>query len=106
MGGLTAGRSEAGSPAHDHAQHTRSSGHASHHADADVLVHESDASSPVGVPDAPMPCILVMGCGSAIPAAAVVAIEQPAHVASAVGTDVASLPDSPALGLEPPPPRT
>ena len=105
MGGLTSGRTEAVSPAHDHAQHARSSGHASHRADADVLVHETDASSPVGVPDAPMQCILAMGCGSAVAAAAVVAIEQPPHAASGVGTDVASAPDSPTLGLEPPPPR-
>ena len=105
MGGLAAARSGAVSPGRDHALHARSSGHASHRADAGMLVHETDASSPLGVPNAPMQCILVMGCGSAVAAAAVVGIEQPPHATSGVGTDVASAPDSPTLGLEPPPPR-
>ncbi len=105
VSGLAGARSPAGSPAHDHAQHGRSSGHTSHRGDTDALVDETDATSPVGVPNAPMPCILVMGCGSAVAAAAVVAIEQPTHAAAGMPTDVASPPDSPTLGLEPPPPR-
>ena len=105
MGGLTSARSEAVSPDHDHALHARSSGHTAHRADTHSLVHETDASSPVGVPNAPMQCILVMGCGSAVDAVAVVTVEQPPHAASGVATDVASAPDSPTLGLEPPPPR-
>src|SRR5687768_16454506 len=73
MGGITAGRSEAGAPAHDHAQHARAPRHTADPADSHALVHGTDATSPVGAPNAPMQCVLVMGCGSVIAAAAVVA---------------------------------
>src|SRR5687768_13110584 len=71
MGGLASVGSEAGSPAHDHAQHVRQSGHAAHRADTDALVNAPDTGSPLGAPNAPGECILVMGCGSAVAAAAV-----------------------------------
>lgn len=103
MGGLVSMRSEGGSPAHDHGQH--SSGHAAHRADTNALVHEADPSSPLGVPHAPAQCILVMGCGAAVIVAAEVAIDEPAHVVSSMYADVLPAPDSPSLGLEPPPPR-
>ena len=103
MGGLVSMRSEGGSPAHDHGQH--SSGHAVHRAAGDALVHQSDTSAPIGVPHAPTQCILVMGCGAAVIGAAEVAIDEPGHVASSIYADVLLAPDSPSLGLEPPPPR-
>jgi hypothetical protein len=103
MGGLLSVRGEGGSPTHDHGQH--SLGHAAHHAGTDALVNEADASSPLGVPHAPTQCILVMGCGAAVIAAAEVAIDEPAFVVSGMYADVLLAPDSPSLGLEPPPPR-
>jgi hypothetical protein len=103
MGALFSVRSEAGLPAHDHGQH--SSGQAVHRAGGDALVHQSDTSAPVGVPHAPTQCILVIGCGAAVIAAAEVAIDEPAFIVGGMYADVLLAPDSPSLGLEPPPPR-
>ena len=96
------GRSQ---PGHDHGRHTRGERQHSHEADAGRLVNQADAGSSRGVPDAPMQCILAAGCGVAVIAAPVILIETPAHVAGGVFGDVALAPDSPAPGLEPPPPR-
>jgi hypothetical protein len=105
MGELSSASREAGSPVRDHGQHLHSAGDDARRGDTAALVNEADASSPLGVPHEATPCILVMGCGAAVSAAGVVAMDEPPHVVSRVETDVALAPDSPALGLEPPPPR-
>jgi hypothetical protein len=95
-----------GRSGHDHRRHMNSPAGGVHHADTDGLARESNGSSRRGVPHAPAQCIVAAGCGAAaIAAAVVVAIDEPVQVATTVDTDVALAPDSPASGLEPPPPR-
>jgi hypothetical protein len=100
MGGLLSVRSDAASTVHDHGEDAARRPH------SDALVHETDTSSPIGVPHAPTQCVLTMGCGSAVAAAAVIVIDEPAHVVGSLETDVALEPESPAVALEPPPPRS
>lgn len=99
MGGLITARSEAVSSGHDHGKH------AAPHAVGNVVLDDRDATSPIGVPHAPAQCLLVMGCGTAVIAAAEVTIEEPAHAVGGMYADVLLAPDSPSIGLEPPPPR-
>jgi hypothetical protein len=91
--------------AHRHGQHANSAAHGAHRADAAAFVDESATSPPIGLPHAPAQCILVAGCGAAVAPAAVIAIDAQARVVRRVDAVVALAPDSPALGLEPPPPR-
>lgn len=105
MGALMSGSSEAGRRAHDRGQHVHSPGHAAHRDVGNTVTHEADTSSPRGVPHPPTQCILVIGCGAAVAGAAVIAMDVAPHVVGRVEADVVQAPDSPALGLEPPPPR-
>ena len=91
--------------AHRHGRHTSSPRQHTRAAHIGDDTGSSDMAPASDVPGTPTECVLLMGCGSAVAPASVAAIEQPTHVASGVGTDVASAPDSPTLGLEPPPPR-
>ncbi len=92
--------------AHAHGREARSPGHDAHRADSGAFVHEADTGAPLEVPHAPAECILAVGCGAGIIAAAVTPIDDPAHVAGRVEPGLVLAPDSPAPGLEPPPPRS
>jgi hypothetical protein len=91
--------------AHAPAPEAHAAGHDAHDVDGAMLLHERDTESPVGAPHAPVQCILVAGCGAAVMVADLVRVEDVARAAGRVEADGASAPDSPAAGLEPPPPR-
>jgi len=75
--------------------------HAPHSVD---LRGDTGTGSPA-VPHAPAQCALAVGCVATAVAAAVIPIDSSVHVVARVEPDVVLAPDSPSLGLEPPPPR-
>ena len=110
MGSLVVVNAELGAvggrpPAHDHSHDAHLPGGDAYRANIDALVHEADTGSPHGVPHSPERCVLAVGCGAAVIATAVTPIEEPLHVSGRVNASVVLTPDSPAPGLEPPPPR-
>jgi hypothetical protein len=83
--------------------------HGAHHADAHVPSHgvsqPAEDSAPAGLPHAPAQCVSLAACGAAAVVAQTTQLDNPSHAAHRVAADVRLTPDSPTLGVEPPPPR-
>lgn len=95
----------AGHGAHLHGVETTRAHHAAHEAGASEVSEEPEGHAPAGLPHAPAPCVSVAACGIAVVVTETPVLDSPPHAADVVAADVTLAPDSPALGLEPPPPR-
>jgi hypothetical protein len=81
--------------------------HGAHHAHAagGVFEHEPETPAPVGLPHVPAQCVSVVTCAVAAVVAATIIIESPRQLAARGTADAILAPESPAIGLEPAPPR-
>jgi len=107
MDALVPARGSAVAPSNGHGahKHEHDAPASAQHAHSHDALGDTDAGSSRDAPHAPTQCTVTVGCGGAVIATADTSVESSLQVAGAVEPTRVLAPDSPAPGLEPPPPR-